>query len=1143
MLNLLLGRSGSGKSRYLREAAGKYIDSGKPVLVLVPEQFSFETGLYFLDSDSRAIDENVKILSFTTMIKYVFSLVGGLNKDFLDEGTSKILMSLAVESCSDSLNLYKKQIKNRSFVDTMLATINEYKSNCIASDDLLAVKAQVSNTTLKQKLEETALILDTYSTLVEGSYTHTQDILSYMAQAIEKHGIFNGYAVFIDAFTGFTGQQYRVLKAIMSQSDEVFVTLSTECRNNRVDDTSIRFRVTIDTYHRIRALADACSQQVHELYEPFLINRRTACSDLKAVEENLYAFPSKAYNITPQNVHIYSATNIYSECEYVASVIKQLTLSGKYRYKDIAVVCRDEDMYRGILDVTFEKFGIGYFMDKPQNINSKPLVNFIRHAFEAVGNGFNSESILRMLKTGITKYSSEDISVIENYIFTWSPKWSQPFNNNINGFSLQEMTPQEKELLTRIDAIRADVYEKLKAFKSATERGNGLELSKHLAELLYNFDVKNVIKEKIKRLKRQNTPELVDEYTRVWNSVISVISKMSNILQYETMTGKRYFELFTLAVNCEQIANQPLCLDRVIVGTAGRARLNSPKITFVIGAVQGVFPSVPTANGVFTDNERRLLLSKRLPLCCDLTDLAAQEQFSAYSTLASPSDGLYISYYTNTISGSGALPSTIVTQVQKILPQLKTEFECDSYKFSENQLWCKQQAFEHTISAINTQDSNKKALEEYFKTDKKYAALLEGICQYKEKEMPSISSGTAHSLYSEHMHLSASKIEDFYKCGYMYFCKSGLKLQERRKAGLDSRQYGSMVHYIMEKFLKLENIDDIVKNTSNYNIDEIVKEISQQFVEETFESNNIPDNKTAFALKRAEKSCAVLAKRIVNELKVSKFIPMDFELSIGIERAKSDNKSLGNALDEYKVKTKDGSVSITGFVDRVDLFKNPTDGKTYVRIVDYKTNNKELKLCDLEVGLSLQMFIYLSAILKNGQGLYGENLAPAGVCYMPSKEFQVTVDGGMTDEARSEVENSFNKYYCSSGLFLRDADIIMAMDETVSGKFIPVKVKLTKKKGKKGEQPTETISYPYSEKYLLSEENGKSDFEGIFKMVDDKIRLMSDMLLDGYISSVPTGSKNELDSLPCSYCLYKNACRFTPGMEVNLIPSDKAKEE
>ena len=54
---------------------------------------------------------------------------------------------------------------------------------------------------------------------------------------------------------------------------------------------------------------------------------------------------------------------------------------------------------------------------------------------------------------------------------------------------------------------------------------------------------------------------------------------------------------------------------------------------------------------------------------------------------------------------------------------------------------------------------------------------------------------------------------------------------------------------------------------------------------------------------------------------------------------------------------------------------------------------------------------------------------------------------------------------------------------------------------------------------------------------------MSDMLLDGYISSVPTGTKSEISNLPCSYCNYKNACRFEEGMQINEIPTAEKGEE
>ncbi len=1136
MLHLLIGRSGSGKSHRLREMAEICKKENRDILVIIPEQFSFETGLYFLD-ENKALQNNIKILSFSRMTEYVFGLKGGFNKDFLDDGTAKILMSMAIEQCADRLTLYERQIKNKNFVNIMLNTVSEYKSNRITPKALLSMKAVVENPTLKQKLEETSLLLETYDTLVSEHYINNQEVLSYVAEKITEHGIFKGYTVFIDAFTGFTEQQYHVLKAIMSQTQDIYMTLNAESRNGKIDSDSIRFKVTVDTYHKIRALAKQCFHGIEEIYKPFCENRRTNKEDIRAVEGNIYRFPINTYKGDVENVRLYSAVNIYEECEYIATQIKRLTLTENYRYKDIAVVCRDETLYRGILDLTFEKFGIAYFMDKPENINAKPLVNFIRHAFDSVNGNFNTESILRMLKTGITKYRYEDIAFIENYIFVWSPKWTEPFVKNINGFEDREMTPEEIENLKKSETIRQEVFAYLQEFKENTKYNNGLEISRQIALLTEHFGVKETVEQKIQNLRSGEHLELVDEYTRVWNFVTDIISKMADILEHINLTGKRYHELFTLALSTRQIANQPLSIDSVTIGTAGRTRLGTPKVIFVIGAVQGIFPAVPSASGIFTDNERKLLLNLGLPMNSTLEDLSAQEQYSAYSSVSSASEKLYISYYTNTVDGSGVLPSSIVTQVERILPHIQTEHQNDSYSLNPEHLWSKAQAFEHTVANLKTHCADTKVMEQYFSNDEKYASLLAGIQSYTEKTEPQLNSDTAKSLYSRNLHLSASKIEDFYHCGYLYFCKNGLKLKERRKARIDSRQYGTLVHYVMEKFLKHENIEDIIHHTEKYDIPQIIRDIINSFVHAEYENGKIPDNKTDYMVRRALNSCIILARRMIEELKVSLFRPVDFELSIGITPKEEDKFHLHNQIDEYTVKTEEGEASVVGFVDRVDLFRNPTDGKTYIKIVDYKTGNKELRRCDIEMGLSLQMFIYLSAIIHNGTKLYGDNIEPAGVSYLPAKEFSSVSEGyGNTAEKQSAIGNARNQHYRANGLYLRDIDVVMAMEETGEGKFIPVKFGINKRSKKQ-----EITFSGYSEPYLIDGSKNSGTFKLIFDLVDDKIRQMSHMLLNGYINSVPTGRKNEICELPCRYCPYRNSCRFEEGMPINTIPSAKSK--
>ena len=61
------------------------------------------------------------------------------------------------------------------------------------------------------------------------------------------------------------------------------------------------------------------------------------------------------------------------------------------------------------------------------------------------------------------------------------------------------------------------------------------------------------------------------------------------------------------------------------------------------------------------------------------------------------------------------------------------------------------------------------------------------------------------------------------------------------------------------------------------------------------------------------------------------------------------------------------------------------NGKTYLRVIDYKSGGKDFVLSDVLSGLNMQMLIYLFAIGENGEEKYGD-VFPSGVLYMPAKK-------------------------------------------------------------------------------------------------------------------------------------------------------------
>ena len=96
------------------------------------------------------------------------------------------------------------------------------------------------------------------------------------------------------------------------------------------------------------------------------------------------------------------------------------------------------------------------------------------------------------------------------------------------------------------------------------------------------------------------------------------------------MSPRRWSELFQLVVQSEEIAFIPQGVDEVSVGGADRSRPAAPRAVFLIGAEEGEFPRTPVSAGVFSDAERRLMISMGLPLYDSLEKLAVEERYLAY---------------------------------------------------------------------------------------------------------------------------------------------------------------------------------------------------------------------------------------------------------------------------------------------------------------------------------------------------------------------------------------------------------------------------------------------------------------------------------------------------------------------------------
>lgn len=1101
MLYMVQGRSGTGKTAYVQNILADLAKSGdEKLLYIIPEQSSFESETAFLKLLGAGLCRNVNVMSFTRLYDMVTRSTGKISGTPIDDGVRKIMMSLALEDCVDKLDIYRRQALKPQLTELMLNAVKEFKMCGISSDDLRDKSRLTAGTDLSEKLTETALITDVYNAYISKSYIDPLDNNARLEKRLGEVRFFDGYTVAVDGFSGFTAQEQKILDLIMEQCKDFYITL---CMDSSKED-ELFFTVN-RTRKRILRSAQRMSLKAAS---PVVLsqNYRITTDGLKAVEKGIYRIGTTPFEQPVKDVTVGAAQDIFEECDYIAEQIKRLTLSGQYRYRDIAVVCRSSEKYRGILDAVFDSHGISYFMSKPQAIDVKPIILLVLSALEYALTPSDSEKLFAIAKSGLTELSDYEIAELENYAYIWGlngKSFADEFKLNPNGYG-ENMTEEDKSKLASLNGSREKLITPLLNFIDSVAETKAADISEALYRLLLEYNVPNILKNNAS----VNGYEIYsDEEARLWDMLTDMLNKMVMSLGDRTVSLKRYYELFKMMVRSYDISDIPQTLDQVIIGTADSIRLSSPKAVFVIGAIDGEFPHNPVAGGIFNDAERRSLISLDLPVYDAVAELFLQEKYLVYSAVSAPSEHLYVTYYNSDLSGSPVRKSSIVSEIEKLLPNVKTDIVYTMNYI--DRIYSEKTAFERYAALYRQNGAENKALSRYFDGKPEYKTKLEAMKRAADDSSFALTDGDiSTALFGKEKRLSASQIENFYMCRFQYFCTYGLKLKERKAAKLDAVEFGSLTHYLLEHILKFYKENGYTR-LSDEELEKLLEDLLKKYIAEYLGGEKDKSERFMYLYYRLKNSTNGLINHLTDELEQSEFKPVDFELTVG---------DAENGIGAYILKDDSGNeVTVRGKIDRVDLMKK--EKAEYIRIIDYKTGAKEFKISDVLYGLNMQMLIYMSAILKNGDKRYGDNIHPAGILYMPSTVASVNVPPSADEK---DIQKEHDKKLRMNGLVLDEPHIIQGMEEDKAGRYIPVAY--DKKGGLKSESKNSVIT--------------AAQLNMIFDKADRKIIEMSNSLNKGDIAAIPAVGTYDA----CKWCIYKPICGHKNGGE-NVCVSNISKEE
>lgn len=1091
-LRFIYGTAGTGKTTYCFNEIQNIINNENKIYIITPEQFSFTAEKKLLDIVPSGAAINAEVLTFNRMAYRVFLEVGGASKTILTDCGNSILLYDILESKKQDIKFLGKSDKNIELVGRIFT---ELKKHNITTQKLESTINDIQDMYLKTKLNDIYILYKEYEERISQKYIDSNDVLTELAERLDKSTIFDNAIIYIDEFAGFTEQEYVLIKKLLKKAKQVNVTICTDwLENNKMQDNDIYYQNKI-TAQKIVKLAEN-----EEIENPVILKEkhRFKSQELKHLEENIYSNKYKRYNLDVNNINLFLSMNPYSEIEYVAKEIIKLVRDENYRFKDIAIITKQIENYSAITKAIFEKYEIPVFIDEKKDLSQNYLIKYILAIFEIFSKNFAYEPMFNYIKTGLLDISEEDIFKLENYCIKWGIKSSKWYKEDWTYGNLGS------EELTFLNNLRLKIIMPLLNLKEKMSKNKTVEsISKDLYIFIQENEILNKLQEKIEKFQEIGQVELANEYETGINVFLQVLDELVMIFKDKKVSFEKYRELIKIGLQNKGLGAIPATQDQVILGDVDRSRSHNVKAVFIIGINDGIFPSVNKDEGFLNDKDREDLKKLDIELAKTTTDRLYEEQFNIYKALTVPEEKLYLSYTSTDSEGRAIRPSILITKIKKIFPNLKEK--SDIIK-KESFIGLPEETFDELLTNMynlangeNIEPIWKEVYKWYSQNDEWKPRLTEALKGLEYTNLPDkINTETIDKLYGNKMQTSVSKLEQYRTCPFSFHLKYGLNLKEEETFEIKPMDTGSFMHEVIDEFFeRVKNNDINIKEISSEDIEKIIHDIVKDKITLSRNAMFTSSNKFKILLKKLEKVLVQSMKYIVLNLANSKFQILGNEVEF----------KPGGKYPPIELNLENGKkIEITGKIDRID-FAEDEKGK-YIRIVDYKSSVKNIELNEVMFGIQLQLITYLDEVITKGDFL------PAGALYFNLIDPIISLSGNKTPE---EVEKEVQKNFKMKGIVLADVNIVKMMDTKLEKGYSETIPVYLDKEGNISKNLSSAIT--------------EEDFTNLQKKVRSIIKDIAKEIYNGDISIKPYYNKDK--KTPCEYCKYKTICNFNTKQKGN----------
>jgi len=1082
----LFGRPGVGKTNRIYDEL-MHVPEGQSAFLLVPDQYTLrsEQDLCALSKTGGLIDTTV--LSFSRLAYRVFSEAGGFTLTRINEQGRQMVLRRVLDTLSPELTVFQYAVGREGFVRNLSRLIGECKRFDIDAKALSGAGAECGGL-LGDKLKEIARILEAFQAFMVGRYMDGEDAVEALLARMDKTAFLRGARIWVDGFSAFTAQHLRILRKLMELCGEMTVALPMPL-GAEADDL---YREPARMLSKLRALAREMGAA-----EEHIDIERAAEGDNRSplsrfLSAQLYAYPYERWRGEPEGLTLWYAPNRREEIEQVAACISALVRKGIYRYRDIAVISNAEEAYAEPIRRIFDMYGIPVFIDARRAVRNHPLIQCVLSALEAIDTHWAYTPMFSYIKTGFSGLAWDEADELENYCLRYGiqgSRWEKPFTLGEEEYDLESLNACRERVIEPLSRLR----ETLHASPSAAEAVNALR------GFLLSIGIEQQLQDWIVAMRAAGHHEPADETAQIWDMLMNVWEQMAGIMEDTPMGVAEMLRLLETGVASLEVGVIPTTLDQVAVGSVKRSLARPAKALFVIGVNDGILPSAGADPGILSMAERSIINELGLDMPGDEEMMAARERFSIYTILSMAVERLYVSFPLADEGGAGLRPSILIDRLRELFPDVPLR----NGIIEEDTDWIAtpQSALNQLIPRLREGrllSSPWRELYGWYAEDplwrERYDFVHRGV-SYENQAAP-LDSEAAQGLFGQRLTTSVSRLERYAECPFAHFIRYGLRPSPRQRYEVNPVDMGSLFHEVMEGFAaEIVRADrdwsTVTEEECRQEAYRIIDSLIPEWMGGVFESSHRYRH-------LAERIKGIAAKALwmaSRQLQKGEFKPVAVEQTFGPSRE--------DTYPPIRVSLADGRIIyLTGRIDRLDAWEDSA-GAEHLRVVDYKSGPKGWALYQVYYGVSLQLMVYMNAVLaERAQG--GQTAKPAAALYFHIDDPIIQSDGQIIEEIERQIQQRFRM----DGLVIRDASVLRAMDREPENPTV-----VTARLKKDGEfNAGSHVADP-------------DEYSAVLAYVMRKAAELSERLLNGDIAIAPV---RERQRTACAYCEYRSICRFDP---------------